>query len=123
MRFRSPGKVRDLLQLTKELVDIPSVSHDEAAITDIIERELRSRPHLEVTRIANNVIARTNLGRSTRVLLGGHTDTVPVNENAGGRIDGDILWGLGAADMKSGLAVMLELARNVTESDRKGAHV
>lgn len=119
MRFRSPGsssgKVRDLLQLTKELVDIPSVSHDEAAITDIIERELRTRTHLEVTRIANNVVARTNLGRSTRVLLGGHTDTVPVNDNAGGRVDGDTLWGLGSADMKSGLAVMLELARNVTE--------
>jgi succinyl-diaminopimelate desuccinylase len=49
------------------------------------------------------------------VLLGGHTDTVPVNEHAGARIEGDVLWGLGSADMKGGLAVMLELARTIEE--------
>jgi succinyl-diaminopimelate desuccinylase len=106
---------RDLLALTAELVDIPSVSHDETAITDRIERELRSYGHLELTRIGNNVVARTQLGRRYRVLLGGHTDTVPVNDNAGARVDGDTLWGLGSADMKGGLAVMLELARVVID--------
>ena len=50
-----------------------------------------------------------------RLVLAGHTDTVPVNGNDRARIDGDTLWGLGAADMKSGLAVMLELARTVSE--------
>ena len=104
---------RDLLALTAELVDIPSVSHDETAITDRIEAELRRIAHLELTRIGNNLIARTHLGRGYRVLLGGHTDTVPVNENAGARIDGDTLWGLGASDMKSGLAVFLDLACTV----------
>jgi succinyl-diaminopimelate desuccinylase len=108
-----PG--RDLLALTAELVDIPSVSHDEAAITDRIEAELRTLTHLEVTRIGNNLVARTMLGWSQRVLLGGHTDTVPVNDNAGARIDGDTLWGLGSADMKGGLAVLLELARTIVE--------
>ena len=54
---------RDLLTLTAELVDIPSVSHDETAITDRIEQELRSLAHLEVTRIGNNLVARTQLGR------------------------------------------------------------
>jgi succinyl-diaminopimelate desuccinylase len=106
---------RDLLALTAELVAIPSVSHDETAITDRIERELRPLEHLELTRIGNNVVARTQLGRPYRVLLGGHTDTVPVNENADPRIDGDTLWGLGSADMKGGLAVMLELARAVVD--------
>ena len=106
---------RDLLTLTAELVDIPSVSHDETAITDRIEEELRSFAHLEVTRIGNNLIARTQLGRQYRVVLGGHTDTVPVNDNAFARVEGDTLWGLGAADMKGGLAVMLELARSIVE--------
>ena len=60
-----------------------------------------------------NLVARTHLDRPTRVLLAGHTDTVPVNGNAEARIVGDVLWGLGAADMKGGLAVMLALAQQV----------
>jgi succinyl-diaminopimelate desuccinylase len=48
-----------------------------------------------------------------RVVIAGHTDTVPVNDNDRARIDGDTLWGLGSADMKGGLAVMLELARTI----------
>ena len=47
--------------------------------------------------------------------MAGHTDTVPVNNNAKARIEGDILWGLGSTDMKGGLAVFLELARRVSD--------
>ena len=50
------------------------------------------------------------LGRDRRVVLGGHLDTVPANGNAVPRRDGDTLHGLGSADMKGGLAVMLTLA-------------
>src|SRR5690606_38394156 len=57
--------------------------------------------------------ARTNLARSSRIVLAGHTDTVPANGNARARIEGDTLWGLGAADMKGGLAVMLAVAETV----------
>ena len=103
----------DLLARTAALVDIPSVSHHEAAITDHIEAELRALPHLTVERVGANLVARTELGRATRVVLAGHTDTVPVNGNGRARIDGDVLWGLGAADMKGGLAVMLALAEAV----------
>ena len=100
----------DLLAATAELVDIPSVSHDEAAIAGVVEERLRTHDHLDVERVGDNVVARTHLGRGQRVILGGHTDTVPVNGNAGARLEGDTLWGLGSADMKSGLAVMLHLA-------------
>ena len=65
-------------------------------------------------RIGDNVVARTELGRDLRVALAGHTDTVPANDNRVPRIDGDWLWGLGSADMKGGLAVMLELAARHT---------
>ena len=105
----------DLLGLTAQLVDIPSVSHDEEAITDWLEGELRAVPWLEVTRVDRNLVARTDLGRPMRLLLAGHTDTVPVNGNAGARIEGDTLFGLGSCDMKGGLAVQLELARSVRE--------
>jgi len=105
----------DLLARTAVLVDIPSVSHDEAAITDVIESELRALAHLDVERVGANLVARTHLGRTTRVVLAGHTDTVPVNGNAKARIDGDVLWGLGSADMKGGLAVMLALAEWVPD--------
>lgn len=105
----------DLLHLTRDLVAIPSESHHEAPLVDWLETELRAVPGLDVERVGLNLVARTQLGRPTRVLLAGHTDTVPVNGNATPRIDGDILWGLGSTDMKAGLAVMVELARRVTE--------
>jgi succinyl-diaminopimelate desuccinylase len=107
--------VTDLLTLTAELVDIASVSWHERAMADRIESELRPCAALDVTRIGDNVVARTHLARPTRVILAGHTDTVPPNGNAEASVVGDRLFGVGSADMKSGLAVMLELARAVTE--------
>ena len=103
----------DLLARTAALIDIPSVSQHEQAITDLVERELRAAPWLTVERLGDNVVARTTLDRPMRVVIAGHTDTVPVNENDHATIDGDTVSGLGASDMKSGLAVMLELATTV----------
>ncbi len=105
----------DLLSLTADMVDMASESFNEGPITDWFEVELRKIPGLTVDRVGDNLVARTNLGRKYRVLLGGHTDTVPANNNANARIDGSTLWGLGSADMKGGLAVMLELARTIPE--------
>jgi succinyl-diaminopimelate desuccinylase len=105
----------DLLAATAALVAIPSESHAEAALVDHVEARLRALPHLVVERVGLNLVARTQLGRATRVLLAGHTDTVPANGNAEPRVEGDVLWGLGSADMKGGLAVMLALAEAVAE--------
>ncbi|HMG40668.1 MAG TPA: succinyl-diaminopimelate desuccinylase [Acidimicrobiales bacterium] len=103
----------DLLQRTAELVAVASVSLDEGRLADIVEAELRGITGLEVDRVGDNVVARTALGRSTRLVLAGHLDTVPPNGNADPRIDGDTLWGVGSADMKGGLVVMLTLAHEV----------
>lgn len=105
----------DLLALAAELVDIPSVSHQEQALADWVEARLRAVPWLTVDRVDANVVARTNLGRDRRIVLAGHVDTVPPNGNERARIEGDVLWGLGSADMKSGLAVALDLAARLDE--------
>ena len=107
--------VTDLLALTRDLVAIRSESHHEAELVDWLEQELIAVPWLVTERVGENLVARTDLGRPLRVLLAGHTDTVPANDNAVPRIEGDTLWGLGATDMKAGLAVMLELARTLDE--------
>ena len=100
-----------LLGLATALVGIPSVSHHEGPMADAVEAALGLCPWLTVERVEDNVVARTDLGRNRRVLLAGHLDTVPPAEgNDEPRVDGDTLHGLGASDMKGGLAVFLHLA-------------
>jgi succinyl-diaminopimelate desuccinylase len=101
--------------LAAEIVSVPSVSHDESGLADAVEADLRQMDTLRVRRIGDTVIARTELGRERRVLLAGHLDTVPGDTEAGARVDGDVLSGLGAVDMKGGIAVMLALAVSVAE--------
>jgi len=104
----------DPFVLAADLVAVPSVSFNEARITDLIEEALDDGGgHLDVFRVGDNLVARTDWGRQWRLILAGHTDTVPPSGNEEARIDGDILWGVGAADMKGGLAVLLELALNM----------
>jgi succinyl-diaminopimelate desuccinylase len=105
----------DLLVQTAELVAIPSESHHEAALADHIEARLRALEHVRVDRLGDNVVARTTGGRDMRLVVAGHLDTVPANGNATPEIRDDVLWGLGAADMKGGLAVMLALAAAVSD--------
>ncbi|GAB1508399.1 succinyl-diaminopimelate desuccinylase [Actinophytocola sp. KF-1] len=106
----------DPVELTAALVDIQSVSGDEALIAESVEAALRAQaPHLEVARSGNAVLARTTLGRGSRVVMAGHLDTVPVNDNFPSRRTDGHLHGLGTVDMKSGDAVMLHLAATLPE--------
>lgn len=99
--------------LTAQLVDIESVSGTEGPIADAIEAALRGLPHLTVERDGHAVVARTDLGRTERVILAGHIDTVPVAGNLPSRLAGGVLHGCGTADMKAGVAVALRLAATV----------
>jgi succinyl-diaminopimelate desuccinylase len=103
----------DLLSLASDLVAIESVSHHEGAIADHVEAILRSGDRLEVERIDDSVVARTQLGRRRRIVLAGHLDTVPPFDGRPPRVADDTLWGLGAVDMKGGVAVLLDLALHV----------
>ena len=103
----------DLLAATVDLMAMPSVSGEEAEIADAVHKTLAACAWLEVERLGDNVVARTRLGRDHRLVLAGHLDTVPPGANAGPVVDGDTVWGVGASDMKGGLAVMLDLAATV----------
>ncbi len=113
----------DVVDLTEAVVDIESVSRNEAALADAIEVALRAIPHLEVTRIGHSLVARTNLDRRERVVIAGHIDTVPLNHNLPVRNDGERLHGLGTCDMKGGVAVALRLAQTLPEPNRDVTYV
>jgi succinyl-diaminopimelate desuccinylase len=91
------------------IVRVDSVSRNEAALATIIEQRLRENPTLSVERIGDNVVARTTGLHRSRLLVAGHIDTVPGDASAAEIVD-DELRGVGAADMKGSLSVMLELA-------------
>ncbi len=113
----------DVVTLTAALVDIPSESRQEKAVADAVEATLRALPHLEVVRDGHTLVARTQLGRDSRVVIAGHLDTVPAHDNLPSRLDGDDLWGLGSCDMKGGVAVALRAAAHVPAPVRDVTYV
>jgi succinyl-diaminopimelate desuccinylase len=107
-------------ELTRQLIDIPSVSGGEAAIADAVEGALGRCDHLTVTRDGDAVVARTTLGRAERVIIAGHIDTVPIKGNVPSvpSLDGQSIIGRGSTDMKAGVAVMLSLAAELISPTR-----
>jgi succinyl-diaminopimelate desuccinylase len=95
----------DLAARTLELVDIPSESRHEAAAMELLRSVLRGEP------LYDDGEAIVWGDAEAPVVLAGHLDTVPAQENLPGRIADGAVHGLGASDMKGGVAVMLELAR------------
>jgi succinyl-diaminopimelate desuccinylase len=95
----------DLAERTLQLVDVPSESRSEAALVALV-RELLPGDALfddgEVLLYGDPRAA---------VVLAGHLDTVPAQRNIPGRLADGVVHGLGASDMKAGVAVMIELAR------------
>ncbi|HET8615627.1 MAG TPA: succinyl-diaminopimelate desuccinylase [Actinomycetales bacterium] len=120
---------QDVTALTASLCDIRSVSGEEGPLADAIENALRPLEHLEVLRDGDAVVARTRLGRSERVVLAGHIDTVPLAGTPNlptwvtGSGEGAELHGRGTVDMKGGVAVQLVLAASLKEPNRDVTYV
>lgn len=121
----------DALSLTRQMIDIPSVSGQEGPLADAVEAALRSAgfgsaPALEILRDGDAVCARTRLGLPQRVVLAGHLDTVPIADNVPGRTeirDGvEVVWGRGSVDMLGGCAAALALACETGPLIAAGAH-
>src|SRR6185369_11457033 len=100
---------------TLALVNIPSVSRDEAQAMAYVRSELP----LEPAWTSEDVLFATSRRTAGQplVLLAGHTDTVPAQGNLPGRIEDGAVVGLGASDMKGGLAVMIQLGRWAAEME------
>jgi succinyl-diaminopimelate desuccinylase len=109
----------DVVELTRAICDIESVSGNEKELADAIESALAKYSHLEVIRDGDAIVARTHFGHANRVVIAGHIDTVPVAENLPTKLlpmeREQVLWGRGTVDMKAGVAVQLKLAATMTE--------
>ena len=108
--------MNDLVTTLTRLIDIPSVTGDEARICDYVAERLSSNaPGLSQHRVGNSLVAVTP-GEGPLVLLAGHLDTVPSQGQPPAYIQGERMYGLGASDMKGGVAVMLHLLEDADQS-------
>lgn len=98
-----------------DITAVPSFIGEEEALCNVIEDRLRSSLGDAAVRrhqhsLVVHAVPRPGL---PRIALVGHLDTVRTDHDGPARIEGDRLYGAGAADMKSGLAVMLELVERL----------
>jgi succinyl-diaminopimelate desuccinylase len=100
---------QQLASRTLELVDIQSESWHEAEIVDHVHRVLSSAG-VEVQDLGDTCLFVPPPEGVPFVLLAGHLDTVPAQGNFPGVMGAGRVEGIGASDMKSGCAVMMELA-------------
>ncbi|MGZ8715743.1 MAG: succinyl-diaminopimelate desuccinylase [Gaiellaceae bacterium] len=97
--------VPDLAARTLQLVDVPSESRREAELVALVRELVPLQPLFD----DGEVLLYGD--PAAPVLLAGHLDTIPAQGNIPGRIADGAVHGLGASDMKGGIAVMIELAR------------
>ena len=93
-----------LVETLSWLIDVPSVTGDESRLRDEIAQRLKGMP---AQAVGDSLVVGSQ--REKAVLLVGHLDTVPLQGHVGATVDGGRVHGLGATDMKSGLAVMIHL--------------
>jgi succinyl-diaminopimelate desuccinylase len=103
-----------LAQRTLELVNVASESRNEGEIAEYVAAEMPWQP---IWHDGEMLWYEAGMGERPLVVLAGHLDTVPAQGNLPGRIDDGRVVGLGASDMKAGVAVMMELARWRAELD------
>jgi succinyl-diaminopimelate desuccinylase len=106
----------DVQSLTMSLVNIASPRGRESALADSIEAALRPLPHLDVERVGDTVIARTDAGYDQRIIVAGHLDVASsdpdsqAHEDPLAYVEMGKLFGPGASDAKGALAVTLTAA-------------
>lgn len=111
------GPLAGLTRLAQELIRTPSLPGKEGQVAALLSETMRACGFQRVwTDRAGNVVGHYegNRGSGPTLLFDGHMDTVDVSDPAawrhdpfGGEIEGGILYGRGAADMKAALAAMI----------------
>jgi len=104
--------------ISADLIAIPSVIRNEKEICDRIEETLL-QGKCELARHGNSLVVRLEFGFEKTIALVGHIDTVPLtreNQTVPEFKDGE-LWGLGACDMKSGVASILKIYQQIQDKE------
>jgi succinyl-diaminopimelate desuccinylase len=103
----------DTVEALLWLCTIASPTGHETRIADELGQYLSSLPaRLAIRRYGDSLVVDLVSNRpGPKIALVGHTDVVPTIHDGPPRIEGDRLYGPGASDMKSGLALMLSLAK------------
>jgi succinyl-diaminopimelate desuccinylase len=115
----SPASHRDRLVATLLwLCEIPSPIGEERALCDAVEARLAALPlAAPIRRYGDSIVVPVTRGSGgPKIALAGHLDVVRTAHDAPPRIEGDRLYGPGAADMKSGLALMIDLLEHDPEA-------
>ena len=96
------------------LCAIPSLIGEEKVLCDAVQARLEQRPMAApIRRYGDSIVVPVRRGSGgPHVVLGGHLDVVRTEHEGAPRIEGDLLYAPGAADMKSGLSLMLALAEH-----------
>lgn len=116
---------REVLRLSRELIQIPSIMQHEDRISEFILRRLErwglSPRRVKVDGYGPDVVAETGGRNAPSVVLNGHMDTVEVMKGwkhnpFGAKVEKGMLYGLGALDMKCGLAAEMVAFRALAEA-------
>ena len=105
-----------ITQQAAALVEIPSVTMQEAEVCSYFEAQLRDMGlDVDVRKITpgrSNIYARIpGVGNGPAFMLNGHLDTIPTGDCTPFRQEGERIYGRGSSDMKGGLAAMLGATR------------
>ncbi len=101
--------MKSLVETLGWLVGIPSATGNEQEIQSALAARFEGRE--PVSLVADSLVV--GEPEPGKILLVGHTDTVPLQGNPGARVEGDRVHGLGTTDMKGGLAVMVHLIEDM----------
>jgi len=116
-----------LLSFAQRLIRTPSPSTREGDVAALVADEMRrvGCDEVFIDRMGN-VIGRIGSGKGKSLLLNAHMDTVDVGDPRSwtrdpfaGELEGGVLYGRGAADMKGALAAMVYAVRALAEGNTR----
>ncbi len=106
--------------LTRDLISIDSVTGNEDAILEYIDDYLKKSGYIKKITLHEGGLVAGDHDGSAVVALVGHVDTVPISNNQVSLDESNAIYGRGAVDMKSGIAVMIECLINFQEKNIVG---